>query len=379
MKPRALLLSVDYAPQTGGQPLLVSSIVDATTDLVDWRVVTAAPSDEADERIVRTTGLLGILRATWAQRHWLAEADDRLIVSGHVYLGWVAHLVGMVTRTQVSTLCYGRELVPARLHQKLALRSMRHDHRVITISSHSERLLHELGIEPERTGWVGCELTPPAPVTATPRDGTDKRPGGARLVAITRLAEGYKNLEVIIRAAAILAQDGTVDRLTIIGDGPRRGALAARIEQLGAGDSVVLAGRLDDQEMADVLADADIGLFPSRDSIAEGGFEGFGIVVQELATAGLPVIVGDAAGATDAAHPEWSRLVDPDDLRQWVETIDELVDDTAERRALAAAAADFGMALDTVPTARAYLDELRGAPAPTAIPERPTLFEKAVR
>ena len=48
MKPRALLLSVDYAPQTGGQPLLVSSIVDATTDLVDWRVVTAAPSDEPD-------------------------------------------------------------------------------------------------------------------------------------------------------------------------------------------------------------------------------------------------------------------------------------------------------------------------------------------
>ena len=95
MTRRALLLTVDYAPQTGGQPLLVSSIVDATADLVDWRVVTAAPSDEHDEHVVRTSGLLGILRATWAQRHWLAEADDRLIVSGHVYLGWVAHLVGL--------------------------------------------------------------------------------------------------------------------------------------------------------------------------------------------------------------------------------------------------------------------------------------------
>ena len=370
MTRRALLLTVDYAPQTGGQPLLVSSIVDATADLVDWRVVTAAPSDEHDEHVVRTSGLLGILRATWAQRHWLAEADDRLIVSGHVYLGWVAHLVGLVTRTKVSTLCYGRELVPARLHQRVALRSMRHDHRVITISAHSERLLHRLGIDPERTGWVGCELTPPAPVAASLKATARPRTDGARLVAITRLAEGYKNLEVVIRAAAILAADGTVDRLTIVGDGPRRGALAARIEQLGAGDTVVLAGRLDDQEMADVLADADIGLFPSRDSIAEGGFEGFGIVVQELATAGLPVVVGDAAGATDAAHPEWSRLVDPDDLRQWVETIDELVSDTTQRAALATAAADFGRALDTVPTARAYLDELRGAPTPAPISQR---------
>lgn len=367
MKRRALLLTVDYAPQTGGQPLLVSSIVDATTDLIDWKVVTAAPSDSIDDRIVRTTGLIGILRETWRLRRWIADADDRLIVSGHVYLGWVAHLVGLVTRTQVSTLCYGRELVPARLHQRLALTSLRHDHRVITISSHSEHLLHQLGIPAARTGWVGCELTPPAPVMARP---ASQRTSGARLVAITRLAEGYKNLEVIMRAATTLAADGTVDRLTIIGDGPRRESLEARVQQLDAAETIVFAGRLDDEEMAAVLADADIGLFPSRDSIAEGGFEGFGIVVQELATAGLPVIVGDAAGATDAARAEWSTLVDPDDLHAWIVAIDQLVREPSRRAEMADAAGDFGRALDTVPTARAYLDALRGAPAPTPIPER---------
>ncbi len=187
------------------------------------------------------------------------------------------------------------------------------------------------------------------------------------MVTVTRLAEGYKNLEVVLRAVAVLVADGTVEHLTIVGDGPRRAALQTRIDQLGLGHRVTLAGRLDDDEMSDVLAASDVGVFASRNSPAEGGFEGFGIVIHELAAAGLPVVVANAAGATDAAHPEWANLVEPDDVRAWVEAIDGLAHNIEHRLAQAAAAAEFGRTLSTAATAQAYVAALRGRPVPVRV------------
>ncbi|NOX31124.1 MAG: glycosyltransferase family 4 protein [Actinobacteria bacterium] len=361
---RVLLLTIDYAPQTGGQPRLVSSIVESTADLVAWRVVTAAPATSTEvgtdftaQHVVRTSGFAGIAREAWRLRSWLTNSDDRLIVSGHVYLGWLAHLLGVLTRTRVSTLCYGRELVPAKLNQRLALLSLRRDHRVVTISSHSEHLLHRLGVSPEVTSWIGCELTPPAAfVSSEP----SSRGNAIRLVAISRLAEGYKNLEIIMRATAVLVANGTVEHLTIVGEGPRRSALQHRIDQLGIQQHVTLAGHIANQELATVIAESDIGLFPSRDAPAEGGFEGFGIVVHELAAAGLPVVVGDAAGARDAADPAWATLIDPDDLRAWVAAIADLASNVELRQQRSLAAAEFGTRLDTSRTARTYLAALTG-------------------
>jgi len=361
---RVLLLTIDYAPQTGGQPRLVSSIVDSTAELVEWRVVTAAPAtstevgtDFAAQQVVRASGFSGIAREAWRLRSWLTNSDDRLIVSGHVYLGWLAHLLGALTRTRVSSLCYGRELVPAKLSQRLALRSLRRDHRVVTISGHSEQLLHRLGVSPDVTSWIGCELTPTAAFASSE---PSSRGNAIRLVAISRLAEGYKNLEVIMRATAVLVADNTVKHLTIVGDGPRRSALQHRIDQLGMQQHVTLTGHLGGQDLANVIAESDIGLFPSRDAPAEGGFEGFGIVVHELAAAGLPVVVGDAAGARDAADPAWATLIDPDDLRAWVETIANLASNVELRQQRSRAAAEFGRHLDTSRTARSYLAALAG-------------------
>ncbi|MCP4961001.1 MAG: glycosyltransferase [Actinomycetia bacterium] len=364
--PRAVLLTIDYTPQTGGQPLLVSSIINSTSDMIDWCVVTAAPGPETPQ-VVRTNGYLGLARAAWGLRDWLAAADDRLVVSGHVYLGPLAHAVGLATRSAVSTLCYGRELVPARMVQRLALATMRLDHRVVTISSNSERLVHGLGVDPSRTEWVGCELRPQFASATAPRPSGG---AGLRLVTITRLAEGYKNLEVTLRAVAVLVADGTVDHYTIVGDGPRMEPLRERVAQLDLDDHVTLTGRLDNDALGLVLAGSDIGLFSSRNSQAEGGFEGFGIAVQELAAAGLPVIVGNAAGASDAVRPDWGTLVDPDNLLDWVDAISALAQDEPERRRRSQSAFDFGQCLDTSITARAYLDALRGGPTPTPIDRR---------
>lgn len=357
---RILLLTIDYAPQTGGVPLLVSTIVNETRQAVDWRVVTSAPGD-TDEIVQRGSGLADLARVAWRSRRWLAESDERLIVSAHVYLGPLAHAIGRATGTKVSTLAYGRELVADRPHQRAALRTLTSDHRVVTISDHSEQLLKELGVDATRRSWVPPEMRPQFP----PVPESHGRPEHAalRLITVTRLAEGYKNLEAMLRAVAVLAPAGLVERCTIVGDGPRRPALERKIAVLGLADIVHLPGRLDDDELAIALAESHVGFFSSRHAVAEGGFEGFGIVVQELAAAGLPVVVGDAAGARDAANAEWALMVDPDDVRGWVNTIAELADDEPRRARLSGAAREWSQSLDSSQMAARYLVELTGRTA----------------
>jgi phosphatidylinositol alpha-1,6-mannosyltransferase len=92
--------------------------------------------------------------------------------------------------------------------------------------------------------------------------------------------------------------------------------------------------------------------------MAEGGFEGFGLAVHELAAAGLPVLVGAAAGAKEASHDPWARQLDPDDLWAWVEAVEELYANEEQRLAMGAAALSWAMAIDPLVSAKRFTEAL---------------------
>ncbi|MDQ6946117.1 MAG: glycosyltransferase family 4 protein [Actinomycetota bacterium] len=177
-------------------------------------------------------------------------------------------------------------------------------------------------------------------------------------MAIGRLTEGYKNYELLLRMISVLASRRVISQLTIIGEGPRRSVLEATTRSLGIQDLVTFAGRVEDHDLARLLANSHLGLFPSRDSLAEKGFEGFGLVVQEMAAAGLPVLVGRAAGAVDAAGAAWSVLLNPDDLREWVEAVEWLAHDEPGRRQMACSALAWARCVDHHAIARECLKAL---------------------
>lgn len=340
---------------TGGIARLLAGLVDSTTDEVDWRVLTSATGAEGNE-IVHAPSLAAMAAAIPAQARWLRAAPERLVVCGHVYSLPLALSAGRLAGATVGTIAYGMELVPRRGLHRAALSTLRLSDRVVAISKHTGQVVQGLGVSPERTRVVNPVLKP-----LFHRDGELLRRAsdeGLRLVAVSRLAEGYKNLELLLRMVSVLATSGVVSRLTIIGDGRRRGALEQKVSSLGIEHLVHFAGKVDDGDMAKYLLDADLGLFPSRDSLAEGAFEGFGLVVQEMASAGLPVLVGRAAGAVDAAEPEWSVLLDPDDLRAWTRAVEALARDEATRLRMAQAAVDWAQAVDHRKVAREFLEAL---------------------
>ncbi len=352
---RALLITPDYRPMTGGIARLLAGLVDSTADEVDWRVLTSASGATGDE-IVLAPSLAAMAAAIPAQARWLRSAEERLVVCGHVYALPPALVAGRLSGGPVGTIAYGMELVPRRALHRAVLTTLRLSNQVVAISRHTGQVVRALGVTAERMRVVNPVLEPPFQ-----RDGKPiGRPTGEglRLVAVSRLAEGYKNMELMLRMVSVLATSGVVSRLTIIGDGPRMGALERKASSLGIQELVHFAGQVDDGDMVELLLDADLGLFPSRDSLAEGAFEGFGLVIQEMASAGLPVLVGRAAGALDAAEPEWSVLLDPDDLRAWTRAVESLARDEATRLRMAQSTVDWAHALDHRKVARQFLEAL---------------------
>ncbi|MFJ4065352.1 glycosyltransferase [Pseudomonas sp. NPDC089996] len=106
---------------------------------------------------------------------------------------------------------------------------------------------------------------------------------GQVLGAVGRLVES-KGFEMLIEAFAKAVVHRPDMQLAIVGDGPLRTSLQARIDELGLADSVHLSGHHD--ELQRLYRAFDWLLVPSR-------AEGLGLVVQEAVMADVPVVCSD--------------------------------------------------------------------------------------
>jgi glycosyltransferase involved in cell wall biosynthesis len=114
--------------------------------------------------------------------------------------------------------------------------------------------------------------------------------GGA--ITVARLVP-QKRVHLAVEAIAALRELGHPTGLTIVGDGPERGALEALAARRGVGDLVLFAGAVPPAEIPAALARAEFMLLP-----AQG--EGFGLAAAEALMVGVPVIgCWDGGGLLD--------------------------------------------------------------------------------
>lgn len=149
----------------------------------------------------------------------------------------------------------------------------------------------------ELAGWiqtgVGRYVAPahvhPMPVESAGRPWTT---GGGGAVIVARLTR-QKRVALAIDALAVLTSCGHDLPLTIIGDGPERGALERQVERLGIAPFVRFVGAVPPAEVPGFLATADVMIFP-----AQG--EGFGLAPAEALMSGVPVVAcWDGGGVLD--------------------------------------------------------------------------------
>jgi glycosyltransferase involved in cell wall biosynthesis len=160
-----------------------------------------------------------------------------------------------------------------------------------------ERAKVVTAVSRELAGWVqaavGRFIAPdhvqPMPVDAS---GYPWTTGGGGAVVIARLTP-QKRVNLAIETIAFLASCGHDLPLTIVGDGPERGALERQVNRLGIASFVHFAGAVPHAEIGSYLAHADIMIFP-----AQG--EGFGLAAAEAMMAGVPVVAcWDGGGVLD--------------------------------------------------------------------------------
>jgi glycosyltransferase involved in cell wall biosynthesis len=109
-----------------------------------------------------------------------------------------------------------------------------------------------------------------------------RRRDGVVLLSVGRLVP-EKAFDVLVRASA-----GTDVAVVIAGDGPERDGLERLARELGV--SLTILGDVGEAELAQQYVDADVFVLLSR-------HEPWGVVVNEAAASGLPLLLSDRVGA----------------------------------------------------------------------------------
>ncbi len=130
-----------------------------------------------------------------------------------------------------------------------------------------------------------------------------------------------KGLDVFSDTIDELRRRGVVHRTLIVGDGPARPWLEARLPD------AVFAGFMSGKDLGKAVASMDVLFFPSTT-------ETFGNVSLEAMACGLPVVAAAATGSQNLVdHGKSGRLIRPGAVHQFAEALRGYVEDAALRQA----------------------------------------------
>jgi colanic acid/amylovoran biosynthesis glycosyltransferase len=140
----------------------------------------------------------------------------------------------------------------------------------------------------ERTHWQKVYVVK-CGIDAAFHEGPFPRiPATPRLVCLGRLS-AEKGQLLLIEAATILAAKGLPFELTLVGDGPMRGAIEALVSERGLGDRIKLTGSVSSERVRDELLGARAMVLPSF-------AEGLPTVIMEAMALRRPVLTTWVAG-----------------------------------------------------------------------------------
>jgi colanic acid/amylovoran biosynthesis glycosyltransferase len=240
--------------------------------------------------------------------------------------GWLIHrLVGIPYSFTAhgSDLHVDRTMLPTKVREAAF---------VVTISGDNRSLI-EATAGPSAEGKVEVIHCGVDPAAFAPTDRTNHGP--LRIVAVGTLHE-VKGQIHLIEACRLLAERGIEFTCRFIGDGPDRDALQARIDELGLGDRVILAGRMTSDAVAAELATSDVLAAPSVPT-SGGKREGIPVVLMEAMATGLPVVASRLSGIPELVTDGVSGLlVSPGDDDALAQALATLATDGALRARLGA-------------------------------------------
>ncbi len=350
LAPRILVLTGAEDPQTG-LPFAREALEDETLGYPVHRIrrlrppVTKGAAGGFARRLFSflLRDLPTMLRVLAASLRLILRYRIRNVVIGElVYGGWLVFPLRYLFGRRVILYCHGEEIATEAesFADRLRPLYLRHAHGIVAVSAFCKSLIvSQHAIAPERIAVVPngvreeafAAAGQPPPSVASFWDGASHR-----LVALGRLV-ARKGHMVLLDAFLRVAEAFPGARLAILGDGPLRKRLEARIAETGLAGRVRIFPGLQDAAVRAVLHAADLFVLPTR-TMPDGDTEGFGLVFLEAGAAGLPVVAGAAGGTVEAViDGKTGLLVNGADAAAVSEAIIHLLADSRLARRMGAA------------------------------------------
>ena len=148
-----------------------------------------------------------------------------------------------------------------------------------------------------------------------------KKYGGRfNIVSVNRLVP-IKNIAMQLHAIGALCTEFPDILLHIVGDGPLQSEIETEIEKLNIAQHVILEGFKSGASLSPFFTQSDCFVLTSN-------FEGYGMVVIEAATAGLPIVMTDVGCAGEVIVNEKSGIiVRPGDAKAFTEALKKVIID----------------------------------------------------
>ncbi|WP_197376353.1 glycosyltransferase family 4 protein [Mycolicibacterium baixiangningiae] len=196
---------------------------------------------------------------------------------------------------------------------------------LLTVSSSSATdIADDFGVSPEQLHvvplGVDTELFRPA----------DHRVSG-RIIAIASADVPLKGISHLLHAVARLRVERNLD-VQLVSKLEPNGPTEKLIAELGISDIVHSSSGLSDEELAALLASAEVACIPSL-------YEGFSLPAVEAMASGTPIVASRAGALPEVvgADGECARLVRPGDVDELTGALAELLDSPGQRHRLGAA------------------------------------------
>lgn len=214
----------------------------------------------------------------------------------------------------------------------LSARTVRRAATVVAVNDEAKDLLLGTGVAPSKVAVI-----PPGIDTSRFHPAKRGRRGasGLNVLAVSQLVK-RKNVDVVIRAFAKVAEGAPHARLRIVGEGPERSALASLTHHLGIHERVTFTGFVRHAEVHEKYRRADIFVNASS-------WEGFATSSLEALASGLPVISTPVGGFADAIEDGRTGYLvtrpDPGELaaalHRLIENPERIADQSVRARELA--------------------------------------------
>ncbi|MBO0679858.1 glycosyltransferase family 4 protein [Mycolicibacterium sp. S2-37] len=196
---------------------------------------------------------------------------------------------------------------------------------LLTVSTSSATdIADDFGVSPEQLHVV------PLGVDTGRFTPSDHRVGG-RIIAIASADVPLKGISHLLHAVARLRVERNLD-VQLVSKLEPNGPTEKLIAELGISDIVTTSSGLSDDELADLLASAEVACIPSL-------YEGFSLPAVEAMASGTPIVASRAGALPEVlgADGECARLVAPADVDELTGALGELLDSPAQRHRLGAA------------------------------------------